>query len=212
MRTLPVQEEGVYGGTWFPRQIARGPRCGAALHFRRNAAIVPLARSLLDRSSGPFSFRRRSRLGPSGPRRECGVRRREPLCGATGVYQIKGAPAALCAVGSKKEMVGTEAPLLEGVRSAAYGRKEKLGPLRGKKVVRLRRGKKTAPQAEACGAAVIHFFKKNCGKIFYWGWMPIGLRKRKTKSTPQRSTVLRASRTESRLWDTLCVRMETGTN
>ena len=52
----PVQKEGVYGGTWFPRQIARGPRCGAALHFRRNAAIVPLARSLLDRSSGPFSF------------------------------------------------------------------------------------------------------------------------------------------------------------
>ena len=36
----PVQKEGVYGGTWFPRQIARGPRCGAALHFRRNAAIV----------------------------------------------------------------------------------------------------------------------------------------------------------------------------
>ena len=30
-------------------------------------------------------------------------------------------------------------------------------------------------------------------------WMPIGLRKRKTKSTPQKSTVLRASRTESRL-------------
>lgn len=43
-------------------------------------------------------------------------------------------------------------------------------------------------------------------------WMPIGLRRRKTKSTPQRSTVLRASRTESRLWDTMCVRMETGIN
>lgn len=40
----------------------------------------------------------------------------------------------------------------------------------------------------------------------------IGLRKRKTKSTPQRSTVLRASRTESRLWDTMCVRMKTGIN
>ena len=36
----PSKKEGVYGGTWFPRQIARGPRCGAALHFRRNAAIV----------------------------------------------------------------------------------------------------------------------------------------------------------------------------
>ena len=93
-------------------------------------------------------------------------------------------------------MVGPEAPLLEGVksaafgrkdglsrargaecsalgsafeRSAAFGRKDKLGPLCGKKVVRLRRGKKPAPQAEACGAAVIHFFKKNCGKLFYWG-------------------------------------------
>ena len=52
----PSKKEGVYGGTWFPRQIARGPRCGAALHFRRNAAIGPLAFSLLDRSSGPFSF------------------------------------------------------------------------------------------------------------------------------------------------------------
>lgn len=41
---------------------------------------------------------------------------------------------------------------------------------------------------------------------------PIGCRKRKTKSTPQRSTVLRASRTESCLWDTLYVRMETGIN
>ena len=39
-KPTPVQKEGVYGGTWFPRQIARGPRCGAALHFRRNAAIV----------------------------------------------------------------------------------------------------------------------------------------------------------------------------
>ena len=36
----PVQEEGVDGGTWFPRQIARGPRCGAALRFRRSAAIL----------------------------------------------------------------------------------------------------------------------------------------------------------------------------
>ena len=88
---------------WPRWQIARGPRCGAALHFRRNAAIGPLARSLLDRSSGPFSFRRRSRHGPSGPRRKCGVRRREPLCGATGVYEIKRAPAALCAVGNKRE-------------------------------------------------------------------------------------------------------------
>ena len=156
---------------------------------------------LLDRSSGLFSFRRRSRHGPSGPRRKCGVRRREPLCGATGVYQIKGAPAALCAVGSKKEMVGTEAPLVEGVRSAAYGRKEKLGPLRGKKVVRLRRGKKTAPQAEACGAAVIHFFKKNCGKIFYWGYLIAACAAFPTKAAllrgPRGSDKLRSPHTEA---------------
>ena len=50
------------------------------------------------------------------------------------------------------------------------GRKEKLGPLCGKKVVRLSPRKKTAPQAEACGA-VFHFFKKNCGKILYWGYL-----------------------------------------
>ena len=30
--------------------------------------------------------------GASAPRRECGVRRREPECRATGVHQIKGAP------------------------------------------------------------------------------------------------------------------------
>ena len=83
----PVQKEGVYGGTWFPRKIARGPRCGAALHFRRNAAIGPLARSLLDRSSGPFSFCAKREWGglgalplgkeknaPSGAHREAGPR------------------------------------------------------------------------------------------------------------------------------------------
>ena len=37
------------------------------------------------------------------PRRKCGVRRREPLCGATGVYSIKRAPAALGAAGNKRE-------------------------------------------------------------------------------------------------------------
>ena len=90
---------------------------------------------------------------------------------------------------SKKEMVGPTVPRLEGgslpsrargaeysalgsafERSAALGRKEKLGPLCGKKVVRLSPRKKTAPQAEACGA-VFHFSKKNCGKILYWGYL-----------------------------------------
>ena len=94
---------------------------------------------------------------------------------------------------SKKEMVGPTVPRLEGgslpsrargaeysalgsafERSAALGRKEKLGPLCGKKVVRLSPRKKNAPQAEASGAAVIHFFKRNCGKSFYylyWGYL-----------------------------------------
>ena len=40
--------------------------------------------------------------GPSGPRRKCGVRRREPAPRATGVYQIKGATAAPRAVGNKE--------------------------------------------------------------------------------------------------------------
>ena len=58
------------------------------------------------------------------PRRKCGVRRREPLCGATGVYSIKGASAAPRAVGNKKEMVGPTVPRLEGGfhRPAARGR------------------------------------------------------------------------------------------
>ena len=57
---------------------------------------------------------RRSRHGPSGPRRKCGVRRREPLCGATGVYHIKGAPAALCAVGNKREWGAGKHPSWRG--------------------------------------------------------------------------------------------------
>ena len=98
----PVQEEGVYGGTWFhspprcarrgpqwdglwslhswssrrlarhwPRwQIARGPRCGAELRFRRSAAIVggceaPLLEGVT--------------FAPSGRTEKFG-----PLCGKTG--------------------------------------------------------------------------------------------------------------------------------
>ena len=96
------------------------------------SASSPLVRSLLDRSSGPFSFRRRSRHGSSGPRRKCGVRRREPLCGATGVYQIKGAPAALCAVGNKREWGLGSTPLGGGKKRAPLGRIEKCGrALRG---------------------------------------------------------------------------------
>ena len=41
--------------------------------------------------------------GASAPRRECGVRRREPLCGATGVYSIKrGTPLRRAQWGGEK--------------------------------------------------------------------------------------------------------------
>ena len=40
--------------------------------------------------------------GASAPRRECGVRRREPLCGATGVYSIKRPRCAVRSGGGKK--------------------------------------------------------------------------------------------------------------
>ena len=33
--------------------------------------------------------------GPSGPRRECGVERREPVVRATGVYQMKRGPCKI---------------------------------------------------------------------------------------------------------------------
>ena len=151
-----------------PRQIARGPRCGAALHFRRNAAIVPLARSLLDRSSGPFSFRRRSRHGPSGPRRKCGVRRREPLCGATGVYQIKGAPAASRAVGNKREWGAGSTSPWEG-KSAAFGRIKRDGgaestPLGGGKKCGLWPHKKVRPRLRREMISAWKRCFKRCGR------------------------------------------------
>ena len=99
-----------------PHPADRGPGGLSNLPVGHSSSI-PLARSLLDRSSGPFSFRRRSRHGPSGPRRKCGVRRREPLCGATGVYQIKGDPAALCAVGNKREWGAGKHPSWRGLKA-----------------------------------------------------------------------------------------------
>ena len=65
-------------------------------------------------SQPPFSFRRRSRHGPSGPRRKCGVRRRESVGQAAGVYSIKRGPAALCAAGNKRERAAGE--VQEGTR------------------------------------------------------------------------------------------------
>ena len=47
-------------------------------------------------------------------------RRREPVCRATGVYQIKGAPAALCAVGNKREWGLESTPLGGGKKCGLW--------------------------------------------------------------------------------------------
>ncbi len=86
-------------------------------------------------SLGPLQRRRlgrRSRHGPSGPRRKCGVRRREPVCRATGVYSIKRGPAALCAVGNKREWGAVKHPSWRGLRLRPPGAQKSLGrALRG---------------------------------------------------------------------------------
>ena len=58
----------------------------------------------------PFSFRRRSRHGPSGPRRKCGVRRREPAPRATRVYEIKRGPRSAVRCGEQKRWWGRKHP------------------------------------------------------------------------------------------------------
>ena len=94
-------------------QQSGGPGGHSSLPLWHASSYPPGAFSL-----GPLQrnrLGRRSRHGPSGPRRKCGVRRREPLCGATGVYQIKGAPAALCAVGNKREWGAGKHPSWRGL-------------------------------------------------------------------------------------------------
>ena len=60
---------------------------------------------------------RRSRHGASAPRRKCGVRRREPLCGATGVYEMNGAPAKSQILLGRRSRHGASAPRRQcGVR------------------------------------------------------------------------------------------------
>ena len=87
---------------------------------------IPALCGLTYPCGSPFSFPRRSRHGPSGPRRKCGVRRREPLCGATGVYQIKGAPAALCAVKNKTALLRRAASAASDAGSPHFGRPESI--------------------------------------------------------------------------------------
>ena len=67
----------------------------------QRAQTLPPPRGVLP--SPPFSFRWRSRHGPSGPRRECGVDAGSPCVGRPESIQSKGAPTALCAVGEQRE-------------------------------------------------------------------------------------------------------------
>ena len=176
-------EEGVYGGTWFhsplraaqrgprwnrlwplhfwssrrlarhwPRwQIARGLLCGAELHFRRNAAIW-----------GPRKIEDfvgcTAALGPSGPRRECGVRRRKPVCRATGVYQIKGAPAKskiLWAAQQPSALLGRAASAAFDGGSPCVGRPESIkskGSPQNRRFCGAKKQKKTARCAAFSGA------------------------------------------------------------
>ena len=133
---------------------------------------------LLDRSSGLFSFRRRSRHGPSGPRRKCGVRRREPLCGATGVYQIKGAPAASRAVGNKREWGAGSTSPWEG-KSAAFGRIKRDGgaestPLGGGKKCGLWPHKKVRPRLRREMISAWKRCFKRCGRAAQIKKRPFG--------------------------------------
>ena len=97
----PVNPFFLEGG--FSADFVGGPGGRPHLPEWHSSSVPPGAFSLGPLQRPVLFSLRRSRCGASAPRRECGVRRREPLCGATGVYQIKGAPAALCAVGNKRE-------------------------------------------------------------------------------------------------------------
>ena len=149
---------------------AEAPRLGVQGHFRASCRAVsidaPGAFSL-----GPLQrhrLGRRSRHGPSGPRRKCGVRRREPLCGATGVYQIKGAPAASRAVGNKREWGAGSTSPWEG-KSAAFGRIKRDGgaestPLGGGKKCGLWPHKKVRPRLRREMISAWKRCFKRCGR------------------------------------------------
>ena len=73
---------------------------------------------------------RRSRHGPSGPRRKCGVRRREPAPRATRVYEIKRGPRSAVRCGEQKRWWDRKHPSWRGLEmrppaaklsSAAHG-------------------------------------------------------------------------------------------
>ena len=70
------------------------------------------------RASWPRRFfsgtARRHRLGPSGPRRKCGVRRREPAPRATRVYEIKRGPRSAVRCGEQKRWWGRKHPSWRG--------------------------------------------------------------------------------------------------
>ena len=148
----PVQEEGVYGGTWFhspprmvrrgprwnglwslhswssrrlarhwPRwQIARGPRCGAALRFRRSAAIVggceaPLLEGVTSAPSG-----RTEKFGPLCGKTGCGFAATHVPRRGTLVPPPQGSPSS-CAVR------GIYSAWKRFLRNAPFERKDRLG-------------------------------------------------------------------------------------
>ena len=121
-------QEGAYGGTWFPRQIARGPRCGAALHFRRNAAIWGPRKSRafvrLGRQSRPRPFR----AAPRERRTTQGARG----SGDRSLINETGAPQkqSFCAVGAAvppTALPGRAASAASDAGSPKVGRPESMG-------------------------------------------------------------------------------------
>ncbi len=84
---------------------------------------------------------RRSRHGPSGPRRECGVRRREPVGRATGVYSIKRGPRCAARSGAAQP----PRPFWAEPTSVGVRRREPVCQATG--VYSIKRGPRCAPRS-----------------------------------------------------------------
>ena len=100
--------------------------------------MVPLAFSLLDRSSGPFSFCGKKRMGgwglfPLGGEKSAAFGRRKRFGRACGAEYSALPCAALgrCGFAAEKRMGGWGLFPLGGVKSAAFGRRKRFGPACG---------------------------------------------------------------------------------
>ena len=88
------------GGLFCARGISRRGGTKGCGHGPQDERLRPPG----GRTDGPtISFRRRSRHGASAPRRQCGVRRREPVGRATGVYSIKRGPHCAARSGEQRD-------------------------------------------------------------------------------------------------------------